>query len=103
MSTPKARLTVTVDPTLLEAAQDAVAEGRSPSLSAWVSLAIAERIAKERRLTALAEAVSAYETDFGVISDLEMADQARADRTAAVVIRGSARTGGRTRSTAKRR
>jgi hypothetical protein len=102
MSHPKARLTVTVDPELLEAAQAAVAEGRAPSLSAWVSSAMAERIAKERRLVALAEAMSAYEAEHGVISDQEMADQARADRAAALVVRGSAGTRDRTQRKAKR-
>ena len=102
MIQPKARLTVTVDPELLEAAQEAVAAGQSPSLSAWVSLAIAERIAKERRLAALADAVSAYEADFGVISEQEMADQARADRSTAVVVRASAATKKQTRRAARR-
>lgn len=84
----KERLTVTVDPTFIAAGNDAVAEGRADSLSAWVNAALAERVAKERKLAALADAVAAYEKEFGQISDQELAAQARADRESAVVIRG---------------
>ena len=61
MSARKERLTVTVDPEFIEAGNDAVAEGKAESLSAWVNAALAERVARERRLVALAQAVSAYE------------------------------------------
>ena len=94
----KERLTVTVDPELVRAAGEAVAEGRVDSLSAWVNLALAERAAKERRLRALAGAVAAYEREFGGITDAEIAAQQRADRAAARVIRGaSGRTASRRR------
>jgi Arc/MetJ-type ribon-helix-helix transcriptional regulator len=88
MSTRKERLTVTVDPDLVRAGNDAVSEGRAESLSAWVNAALAERIAKERRLAALGEAVAAYEARFGAISTQELDEQKRADRAAAVVVRG---------------
>jgi hypothetical protein len=86
----KQRLTVTVDPGVLEAGHEAVAAGRAESLSAWVNRALAERVAKERRLSALADAIASYEAEFGVISEEEIVRQARADRDAARVIRGSA-------------
>lgn len=89
MSAGKERLTVTVDPELIEAGNDAVAEGRAASLSAWVNAALAERVSRERRLVALAQAVTAYEDRFGAISAQELADQARADRAAAIVLRGN--------------
>ena len=89
MTQRKERLTVTVDRDLLDAAHQAVSTGRAESVSAWVSLALAERTAKERRLSALADAVASYEADFGEISEQEMAEQARVDRTSAVVVRGS--------------
>jgi hypothetical protein len=89
MSTRKERLTVTVDPAFIEAGNDAVSEGRAESLSAWVNAALAERVARERRLVALAEAVTAYEKRFGAISARELANQARADRESAIVVRGS--------------
>ena len=88
MSTRKERLTVTVDPDFIEAGNDAVSEGRAESLSAWVNTALAEKVAKERRLAALAKAVAAYERRFGVISMPELDEQVRADREAAVVVRG---------------
>ena len=90
MTQRKERLTVTVDRALLDAAHEAVSAGRAESVSAWVSLALAERTAKERRLSALADAIASYEADFGEISRQEMIEQARADRTSAVVVRGSA-------------
>jgi hypothetical protein len=91
MSTRKERLTVTVDPAFMSAGNDAVAEGRAESLSAWVNAALAEKVAKERRLTALAEAVASYERKHGAISGQELAEQARADRESAVVVRGGTR------------
>jgi Arc/MetJ-type ribon-helix-helix transcriptional regulator len=92
MSTRKERLTVTVDPHLIEAGNDAVSEGRAESLSAWVNAALTEKIAKERRLAALADAVAAYEARFGAISVRELDEQRRADRQAAVVVRGKKAT-----------
>jgi hypothetical protein len=101
MSTRKERLTVTVDPEFIEAGNDAVAEGRAESLSGWVNSALAERVARERRLVALAQAVDAYEERFGVISAQELNDQARADRESAVVLRGNRAQ--RTKRKARRR
>jgi hypothetical protein len=89
----KERLTVTVDPGLVAAANEAVRAGRAESLSGWVNLALMERAAKERRLRALAEAVAAYEEEFGTISAAEIAAQQRADQKTAVVVRGSRRAG----------
>lgn len=89
MISRKERLTVTVDPALIAAGNDAVAEGRAESLSAWVNAALAERVAKERALAALAHAIAAYEEEYGEISARELADQARADRESAIVVRGA--------------
>jgi Arc/MetJ-type ribon-helix-helix transcriptional regulator len=87
----KERLTVTIDPDLVAAANEAVAAGRAGSLSGWVNLALAERAAKERRLRAMAAAVAAYEAEFGKISAAEMEAQRRADERNAVVVRGPRR------------
>jgi hypothetical protein len=89
MRTLKARLTVTVEPGLVRAGREAVAAGDAESLSAWVNVALTDRAARDRRLRALGEAVSAYEAEFGVITAKELADQARADRLRARVVRGS--------------
>jgi Arc/MetJ-type ribon-helix-helix transcriptional regulator len=93
----KARLTVTIDPSLIRAANEAVRSGRARSLSGWVNQALAERVAKERRLRALSEAIALYEKEFGAISPGEVAAQERADRRAAIVVRGRRR-----RTTARR-
>ena len=98
MSAKKERLTVTVDPDLIAAGNDAVSEGRAESLSAWVNAALAEKTAKERRLAALAEAVATYEARFGTISMQELDEQRRADRAAAVVVRGTTRGATKPRS-----
>ncbi|HZL18843.1 MAG TPA: hypothetical protein VFG23_13975 [Polyangia bacterium] len=97
----KERLTVTVDAELIEAGHEAVKTGRAESLSGWVNAALLEREAKERRLRAMAEAVAAYEAEFGTISAQEMAAQERADARGAIVVRGLRR--GETRPSGKRR
>lgn len=86
----KERLTVTVDKDLIDAGNEALAAGRVDSLSGWVNMALAEHAARERRQRALAEAVAAYEAEFGEITPQELAAQQRADRKAAVVVRGKA-------------
>lgn len=87
MSARKERVTVTVDRDLLQAANEAVASGRAPSLSTWVNTAMAERAAKDRYLRALAVAIADHEAEFGTISEAEMIAQQREDRRTAVVVR----------------
>ncbi len=86
MATNKKRLTVTVDAALLAAVNAAVELGRAASVSAWVNEAIANQIAHERRLAALAEAVALYENEAGVITDAQMESRRRKDRAAAIRI-----------------
>ena len=97
MSDRKERMTVTIDRALLEAANEAVASGQAPSLSMWVNIALAERVAKERRLRALAEAIKAYEAEFGEISEAEMIAQQRADQRTAISIRPPRKQSGQRR------
>ena len=92
MTRRKERLTVTVDPDLVKAGNRAVAAGLAVSLSGWVNDALAARAAHDQRLQALAEAISAYETEHGAISTAEIAAQERRDREAALVVRGRTRT-----------
>lgn len=92
MTTRKERLTVTVDPDLIEAGNQAVAAGLAESLSGWVNAALVERAIRDRRLQSLSDAITAYEADHGQITAEEMAAQARRDREEAVVVRGSRRT-----------
>ena len=83
----KERLTITVDPAVIRAGNEAVAAGRADSLSGWVNLAMAERAAKERRLQAMSEALALYEREFGTISEAELVAQERADRDDALIVR----------------
>ena len=78
---------MTVDRDLLEAANEAVASGRVSSLSTWVNSALAERVAKERYLRALGEAVAAHEAQFGAISSAELIAQQREDRRTSILVR----------------
>ena len=93
MSPPKQRLTVTVDPDLVEAGNRAVASGAADSLSAWVNSALAEKARRDAQLTQLRLAIADYEAEFGEITPEEIASQQRADREEAVVVRGRARAG----------
>ncbi|MGH8932494.1 MAG: hypothetical protein ACRDZO_18195 [Egibacteraceae bacterium] len=88
MTKRKERLTVTVDPELVAAGNEAVAEGRAEFLSAWVNQALAERASSDGRLRALAEVVAAYEAEHGTITPGELAAQERIDREQAIVVRG---------------
>jgi hypothetical protein len=87
----KERLTISIDAELAAAAAGAVADGRADSVSAWVGEAMRERVAKERRLVALAEVLADYEAEHGQITDEELAEQARADRDAAAAVRAGRR------------
>lgn len=54
-SMPRSRVTVTVRPQVLAAAEEEVASGRAPSLSAWVDQAMAEKVRREELAGLLAE------------------------------------------------
>ncbi len=84
-------MTVTVDGDVFEAGHRAVAAGLAASLSAWVNEALLARTARDRRLRALGEAISQYESKQGEISLGEMEAQQRGDRAGAVVVRGRGR------------
>ena len=96
MSTRKHRLTVTVDPDLIEAGQQAVASGAAESVSAWVSTALVDKVQRDRKLASLAGAVADFEREFGEISPEELAAQARHDRERATVVRGQRQPSDRT-------
>jgi hypothetical protein len=91
MSKRKQRLTVTVDPGLIAAGNAAVAAGQADSLSAWVNVALEERVQTERRRRALSGAIELYEAELGEVTEAEMEAQRRADRRRAVVVRGRKR------------
>jgi hypothetical protein len=88
MTAKKHRLTVTVDPELIEAGQRAVESGQAESVSGWVSAALEDKIRRDRKLALLAAAVADYEKEFGEISTEEIVAQRRADRQDATVVRG---------------
>jgi hypothetical protein len=97
MTQRKQRLTVTVDPNLIEAGNRAVAAGQADSLSGWVNEALAERADRDLKMRSLSAAIADYEAEFGEITAEEIAAQRRADREAATVVRGSTvRVRGRT-------
>ena len=84
----KERLSASVDADLVAVAQEAVAQGRADSVSAWVNEALRLRVAHDRRLRALDEFVAAFEAEHGEITEAEMSEAARRARGRAVVVRG---------------
>lgn len=88
MTARKQRLTVTVDPELVEAATRAVTDGEADSVSGWVSSALSEKVHRDHKLGRLRAAIADYEAEFGEISVDEILTQQRADREDAVVVRG---------------
>ena len=90
----KQRVTVTVDEFLLDAATAAVREGRARSVSEWIGEAMAQRRDRDQRLAVLGRLVAEYETEHGLITDDEIAEQAQKDRDAAASFRAAARQAG---------
>ena len=84
----KQRLSVSVRPAWIEAAQTAVAGGQVPCVSAWVDDALRLKVEHDRRLAALAAFLESYENTHGVITDEEVRDAARRARSRAVTVRG---------------
>ena len=92
MSANKQRLTITVDPHLIEAAQTAVEAGIADSVSGWISQAIERKVEHDRKLAHLASAIADFEAEHGEITADEIAAQRRGDRSKATVVRGSAKS-----------
>lgn len=88
MTPRKQRLTVTVDPELVEAGNRAVATGAADSLSAWVSAALADKARRDQQVAGLRAAIADYEAEFGEITAEELVLQERTDREDAAVVRG---------------
>ncbi len=95
--TTKRRLSVTVDPDLLKAAEKAITEGKAATLSAWVNEALRAKIERDRQLAALSEYIAEYEARRGEITGEEMSRAVRRARSRAVVVRGSGRESRRRR------
>lgn len=85
----KRRATVTIDENLLAAAQAAVSNGMTDSVSSWINEAMAVRLGRDQRLSNLADLIADYEDEHGVITDDELAEQQQADRDAAAILRQS--------------
>ena len=77
-----------MDADLVAMAQEAVAQGRAESVSAWVNEALRLKVAHDRRLRAMDEFVAAFEAGHGQITEAEMSEAARRARGRAVVVRG---------------
>jgi Arc/MetJ-type ribon-helix-helix transcriptional regulator len=88
MST-KQRLSASVDAELIAAAQEAVTQGHAESISAWVNDALRLKADHDRRLQALDDFLTAFETAHGEITEEEMRDAARRARERAIVVRGT--------------
>ena len=82
------RTTISLDPALAAAADEAVQRGEAASVSAFVSEAIKARVDHLVRLRHLRAALDSYEAEFGVITEAEMEATRRHDRESAIVVRG---------------
>jgi hypothetical protein len=60
-------------------------------VSGWVSLALEAKVRHDRKLAELAVAVAGFESEFGEITEAEIAAQRRSDREGATVVRGQRR------------
>ena len=76
----KERLSASVDADLVAVAQEAVAQGRAESVSAWVNEALRLKVAHDRRLRAIDEFVAGFEAGHGEITEAEMSEAARRAR-----------------------
>jgi len=85
----KQRLSASVDAELMQAGQEAVAEGRAESMSAWVNDALRLKAHHDRRMRALDEFIAAYEAEHGEITEEEIRDAARRARAGATVVRAA--------------
>src|SRR5690348_474086 len=83
----KQRLSASVDEELIAAAENAVAQGRSESVSAWVNDALRLKLDQDRRLEALASFIAAYEADHGEITPDEIKQAVRRARFRTVRLR----------------
>lgn len=92
MSQQKQRLTVTVDPELVDAGHRAVQAGEAESVSAWVSTALEEKVRRDHKLRILAGVIADFEREFGEITAEEITWQQRTDRQGATVVRGERRS-----------
>ena len=85
--TTKQRLSASLEPHLMTAAETAVREGRARSVSAWVSEAIQRQIDHEHRMAALDEFVKTYGAEHGEITQAEIEEVTRSTRASAIVVR----------------
>lgn len=65
----RTRVTVTVDEAAVRSAEEAVAAGRAPSVSAWVASAMTDRARRER----LADVLADIRAELGPATDEETA------------------------------
>jgi Arc/MetJ-type ribon-helix-helix transcriptional regulator len=92
MST-KERLSASVDADLIAVAQEAVAAGRSDSVSSWVNDALRLKAAHDQRLRAIDDFIAVFEAEHGEISESEMREASRRARSRAIVVRGEQAAG----------
>jgi Arc/MetJ-type ribon-helix-helix transcriptional regulator len=83
----KKRLSVSVDADLVEAAQAAVEAGQAENVSAFVNEALKKHAEHHRGLAAMADAIAAYEAEYGKITDEDMEAARRWLKESAITVR----------------
>lgn len=87
----KKRLSASVDADVLAAAEAAVAAGKAPNVSAWVNAALHRQAEHDKRMQALDDFLSAYESEHGVITDEEIRAASRRALGRAIVVQSGKR------------
>jgi hypothetical protein len=83
----KRRLSASIDEDLLATVEEAVRRGQVASVSAWANEAFRRQIEHESRQAAMADFLSHFEAQFGVITDAELVAATTRARATATVVR----------------
>lgn len=89
MKAGKQRLSASVDPALLVAAEAAAKRGEVPNVSAWVNDAMRLKLDHDRGLAALAGVIAEFEAENGEITNEEIARAVRTARSRGITVRGT--------------
>lgn len=89
MKATKQRLSASVDPELLEAAERAAKRGEVANVSTWVNDAMRLKVEHDRGLAQLAGVIASFETEYGEITNEAIDKAVRAARSRAISVRGT--------------
>ncbi|CAN5814661.1 hypothetical protein BH11MYX3_BH11MYX3_10350 [soil metagenome] len=83
----KRRLSVSVDAELMDAAELSVKRGEAPTLSAYVSDGLKQKLQSDQRLRAMDDFLEEYEREYGNITEEGVAESVRELQSRALHVR----------------